>query len=200
MENKLFFALLTAVPLLWSALFMRTSHSWSRLTLASLTQGLRTLLLWLLAICLMLFVLDLFRAPKVPPGFAQQIVHTIDGKDFNIAEMSAKKPLLIYFWASGCSVCRYTTANVFALNESGQKVLAVASRSGDDIHIVRYLHGRHLTLPVVNDPSGAMANSWQITTLPTLLIVSKGEVIQSTTGWTSAPGIRLRLWWVSKWY
>jgi len=166
----------------------------------NVSQGLRTLFLLLLSIALLLWLIDLFRAPTAPEGFAQQSLHTIDGRKLTIAELSARKPLLIYFWASGCSVCTYTTSNLIAMSDSGYNVLAIAQHSGNDIQIVRLLRGKHLTMPVVNDPAGEIATKWRISVVPTLLIVTKGRVVQSTTGWTSTTGMQLRLWWVKKWY
>ncbi|MNT86119.1 hypothetical protein D3C72_2263670 [compost metagenome] len=50
-------------------------------------------------------------------------------------------------------------------------------------------------MPVVNDPRGKLSAQWQIGVTPTLVFISKGQVVQSTTGWTSYWGMKLRLWW-----
>ncbi|MDN4627938.1 redoxin domain-containing protein [Erwinia sp. PsM31] len=168
--------------------------------MANIRQGLRTIFSLLLAIAVVLWLMDWLRAPKPPEDFAQQIFHTIDGRTITIAELSAKKPLLIYFWSGNCSVCRYTTRDITNLSNSGYNVLAIVHHAGNDIQIVRLLNGKHLTLPVINDPTGAIAARWQTDVMPTLLIVKKSKVVQSTTGWTSVTGIRLRHWWVNKWY
>ncbi|MEI2266492.1 redoxin domain-containing protein [Erwinia sp. CGal63] len=168
--------------------------------MTNIRQGFRTILLLLAMIALVLWLMDWLRAPKAPQGFEQQVFHTIDGRDLTIADLSARKTLLIYFWSRDCGVCHYTTSNMISMSDSGYNVLAIAQRSGNDIQIVRQLQGKHLTMPVVNDPAGAIAAQWQIDVMPTLLIVKKGKVVQSTTGWTSATGIKLRHWWVNKWY
>ncbi|MGB9097484.1 protein disulfide oxidoreductase [Erwinia sp.] len=158
----------------------------------------RDVLLLAIMLVVMFTVIDFFRAPQAPSGFAEAPLHTIDGKDVTLAELSTKKPLLVYFWASWCGICRYTTPDVMKLRDNGANVLTVALRSGDDGRVVRYLNGKHLTLPVVNDPQGTMAASWDVSVTPTLLIVSNGKVVQSTTGWTSYWGMKLRLWWAQK--
>lgn len=168
--------------------------------MASIRRGLRTVSIFLLLIVLVFWLMDRLRAPKVPWGFEQQVFHAIDGRALTIASLSEKKPLLIYFWSRNCSVCNYTNSTLISLSDSGYNVLAVAQHSGNDIQIVRLLHGKHLTMPVINDPTGAIAAEWRIGVMPTLLIVKQGRVAQSTTGWISAAGIRLRYWWVNKWY
>lgn len=159
---------------------------------------LRDLLLLMMMMAVLFTVIDFFRAPQAPTGFADIPLHTIDGRDVTLAELSMKKPLLVYFWASWCGICRYTTPDVVKLSDNGSNVLTVAIRSGDDSRVVRYLNGKHLTLPVVNDPQGSMATNWDVSVTPTLLVISKGQVVQSTTGWTSYWGMKLRLWWAQK--
>lgn len=163
-------------------------------------QGVKMIVLVLFTIGLASIAVDGFRAPRLPKEFAHQHLHTIDGKDLTIAELSAKKPLLIYLWSNGCSACSDTTAGMLKLSDDNYNVLAIALRSGNDIHVVRLLHGKHLVLPVINDPAGELGDSWKINALPTYLIVSKGRMVQSTSGWTSTLSIRMRLWWVNKWY
>ncbi|HBV39449.1 MAG TPA: protein disulfide oxidoreductase [Erwinia sp.] len=168
--------------------------------MTTLGQCLRALFLLLLAMALVLWLIDWVRAPKPPADFAQQVFHTIDGRTITVAELSAKKPLLIYFWSRDCNVCRYTTRNLINLSGKGYNVLTIAQHAGDDIQIVRLLNGKHLIMPVINDPTGSLAASWQAEVMPTLLIVKKNKVVLSTTGWTSVTGIQLRHWWVKKWY
>lgn len=158
----------------------------------------RDFLLLAVMMVVLFAVIDLFRAPQAPAGFADFPLHTIDGKAVTLAELSEDKPLLVYFWASWCSICRFTTPDVAKLSDDGNNVLTVALRSGDDIRVVRYLAGKHLTMPVVNDPQGSMAARWEVGVTPTILIISKGSVVQSTTGWTSYWGLKLRLWWAQK--
>lgn len=157
------------------------------------------LLLPLLTLVLLIRLIDGLRAPDLPANFAQQPLHTIDGRDLTLAELSEKKPLLVWFWSSSCSSCHDTVPMMMWLNNNRTNVLTVASRSGNDISIVRYLNGHHLTLPVVNDSGGVLAARWQVSSTPTLIIVAKGQVVSTTSGWTSSAGIWLRLWWVRKW-
>lgn len=168
--------------------------------MSTLKRGLRQILILLGSLLLVFIILDIFRAPTAPADFAHQPLHTIDGRNLTLAEMSEKKPMLVYFWGSWCGICRHISPHIDRLNEKGFNVLSVALRSGDDIRVVQYLNGAHLTMPVVNDPQGKMAAAWDVNVTPTILIISKGEVVQSTIGWTSYAGLKLRLWWAQKWH
>ncbi|MEJ5063664.1 redoxin family protein [Erwinia sp. MYb375] len=158
------------------------------------------LLLPLLSLILFIRLIDGIRAPDLPADIAGQMLHTIDGQNLTLAELSEKTPLLVWFWDRWCGTCHDTLPLLMNLNDKRTRVLTIANRSGGDINIVRYLNGQHLTLPVVNDRNGELAASWGVTTTPTLLIVAKGEVVGTTSGWTSSVGIGLRLWWVRKWH
>lgn len=158
------------------------------------------LLMPVLLLILFIRLVDAFRSPDLPADISTQSLHTIDGQDLTLAELSDKKPLLVWFWDRWCGACKDTVPVLMQLNDKRTSVLTIAHRSGNDISIVRYLNGHHLTLPVVNDSRGELAARWNVTTTPTLLMVANGEVVATTSGWTSAPGIWLRLWWVRKWY
>lgn len=157
------------------------------------------LLLPVFSFIIIVRMIDGVRAPKLPDNFSSQLLHTIDGRDLTLAELSDKKPLLVFFWNRWCGACHDTLPLLIRLNDKRTNVLTVASHSGSDISIVRYLNGHHVNLPVVNDTDGHLADDWQVMNTPTLLIVAKGEVVSTSTGWTSDAGVLLRLWWTRKW-
>ncbi|MGX8072933.1 protein disulfide oxidoreductase [Serratia marcescens] len=90
-----------------------------------------------------------------------------------------------------------TTPDVARLQAAGGNVLTVALRSGDDAQVKQWLARKRLALPVVNDPAGTLSAQWQIGVTPTFVVVSQGKVVQTTTGWTSYWGMKLRLWWAA---
>lgn len=165
--------------------------------MANLKRWLRELLLLLLILVGVVFVMDWWRAPQAPPAFNQQVLQTLDGESVSLAQLSEDKPLLVYFWASWCGVCRFTTPNVSKLAANGGNVLTVALRSGNDQQVEQWLARKRLKLPVVNDEQGELSSRWQIGVTPTFVVISQGKVVQSTTGWTSYWGMKLRLWWAS---
>lgn len=140
-------------------------------------------------------LMDLWRAPKMPATFDSTPLHTLDGQAVTLNSLSEERPLLLYFWASWCGVCRYTTPSVAQLVSEGENVMTIALRSGEPQEVSRWLASKKVQLPVVNDASGELSRNWQIGVTPTLVVFYKGEVVSSTTGWTSYWGMKLRLWW-----
>lgn len=142
-----------------------------------------------------ILLMDAWRAPLPPPSFDSTPMLTLDGERVTLASLSEEEPVLVYFWATWCGVCRYTTPDVARLQAEGKNVLTVALRSGDEQTLTHWLTRKKLDFPVVNDADGSLSRRWEVSVTPTLVIVSKGRVISSTSGWTSYWGMVLRLWW-----
>ncbi|POT57805.1 protein disulfide oxidoreductase [Citrobacter amalonaticus] len=140
-------------------------------------------------------LMDAWRAPQVPPAFGSTALPTLDGETVTLASLSEERPVLLYFWASWCGICRFTTPDVARLHAEGENVMTIALRSGDAQTVMHGLARKGVVFPVVNDASGALSRSWAINVTPTLVVVSKGQVISTTSGWTSYWGMKLRLWW-----
>lgn len=144
-----------------------------------------------------MLAMDWWRAPIAPPSFENLSLQTLEGQTVTLAELSADKPLLVYFWASWCAVCRFTTPDIAKLYDEGNNVLTIALRSGNSDEVMNGLRRKGYILPVVNDPHGAISQSFQISVTPTMLVLYKGRIISTTSGWTSYWGIKLRLWWAT---
>jgi len=165
--------------------------------MAKLRRWGRELLMLLLMVLAIAAAMDWLRAPQAPTAFDSQMLATLDGESVSLAQLSRERPLLVYFWASWCGVCRFTTPDVAQLQAEGGNVLTVALRSGDDGQVAQWLARKRLSLPVVNDSRGELSAQWQVGVTPTFVVISQGKVVQSTTGWTSYWGLKLRLWWAA---
>ena len=154
--------------------------------------------LWLLLMALVITTLvDLWRSPTLPAGAMEAPFTLQDGTTTTLAEQSRGKPLLVYYWASWCAVCRFTTPTVEQLWQDGGNLLTVALRSGDDARLQQGMARKRLTFPTHNDEQGALAARWQVSVTPSFLIIKEGKVVSSTTGWSSRWGLQLRLLWAS---
>jgi Thiol-disulfide isomerase and thioredoxins len=162
---------------------------------SKLRRWLKDLVVLLLLAMALMWGMDQMRKPELPENVSGIALQTLDGETHSLAELSQKKPLLLYVWATWCGVCRYTTPAVEQLSQEGQNVLSVALRSGDDNQLAQWMAKKGLTLPVVNDPRGELSAHWQVSVTPTLVVISQGQVVNVTTGWTSYWGMRARLWW-----
>lgn len=154
--------------------------------------------LWLLLMALVIFtLLDLWRSPTLPAGAMEAPFTLLDGTTTSLAEQSRGKPLLVYYWASWCGVCRFTTPTVEQLWQQGENVLTVALRSGSDAQLRAGMAKKGLAFPTHNDEQGALAARWQVGVTPTFLIIKDGKLVSSTTGWSSWLGLKARLLWAS---
>ena len=163
--------------------------------ISKLRRWLREGLIFLALLAGGMLLMDAWRAPQEPASFDSTPLSTLDGEQVTLAALSEEEPLLIYFWATWCGVCRYTTPDVARLQAQGENVLTLALRSGDDRMLADWMARKGLSFPVVNDVSGTFARNWDISVTPTLVVVSKGQVVSTTSGWTSYWGMVLRLWW-----
>ncbi|MEG0007593.1 MAG: protein disulfide oxidoreductase [Aeromonas sp.] len=154
--------------------------------------------LWLLLMALVVStLLDLWRGPTLPAGAMEAPFTLQDGTRTSLAELSRDKPLLVYYWASWCGVCRFTTPTVEQLWQEGENVLTVALRSGNDAQLQQGMSKKGLSFPTHNDEQGNLAARWQVGVTPTFLIIKDGKLTSSTTGWSSPWGLKLRLLWAS---
>lgn len=164
---------------------------------SKLRRWLREGLILLALLVVVTVLVDAWRAPQVPPSFDSTPLQTVDGETVTLAKLSEEKPVLLYFWASWCGVCRFTTPDVARLYQEGVNVMTIALRSGSEADVSRWLTRKNVTFTVINDASGEISRRWKISVTPTLVIVSKGEVVSTTSGWTSYWGMKLRLWWAN---
>lgn len=164
---------------------------------SKLRRWLREGLILLALLVVVTGLVDAWRAPQVPPAFDSTPLQTVDGETVTLAKLSEEKPVLLYFWSSWCGVCRFTTPYVARLHQEGVNVMTLALRSGSEADVSRWLTRKNVTFPVINDASGEISRRWKISVTPTLVIVSKGEVVSTTSGWTSYWGMKLRLWWAN---
>ncbi len=165
---------------------------------SKLRRWAREGLVLLVLLAAIMLIMDWWRAPQLPPAFDSTPLQTLDGQIVTPGALSAQRPLLLYFWASWCGVCRFTTPYVAQLKAEGENVMTIALRSGNEQEVARWLARKSIVMPVVNDADGAISRTWQIGVTPTLVVLDKGSVVSTTSGWTSYWGMKLRLWWAGR--
>ncbi len=105
------------------------------------------------------------------------------------------KPVLVHFWATWCPICREDQGSIAAIARDRGDVVTVAMQSGNADEIARYARQQHIDFPVINDPDGALAQRWGVTAVPASFIIGPdGTVRFIEVGYTTGPGLRLRLW------
>ncbi|WP_373776985.1 protein disulfide oxidoreductase [Glaesserella sp.] len=137
-------------------------------------------------------VVDWFRKPTSPIQFAEQVLFDIQKQPKIIAQISHNQPMLLYFWGSWCTFCKFTSPAIQQLTEQGVPILTVAIKSGTDQEVSDYLRENNYSFTTISDPMGEFAKSWDIQATPTILIIKDGKMINHTTGLTSYWGLRVR--------
>ncbi|OAT24345.1 protein disulfide oxidoreductase [Proteus myxofaciens] len=143
------------------------------------------------------FAMDRWRQPTPPVLTQLPALYTVEDKPVSLIALSQEKPLLVYFWATWCGICKTTTPAVNTLAQDGYNVTTIAIRSGDDAKLLRGINAKQWGFPVINDNNGMVSQQWGISATPSFVILYKGEMVSFTSGWTSSWGLKLRLWWAS---
>lgn len=136
-----------------------------------------------------------YHSRNMPKGQAPELVQLdIDGRPIDLQAMTKNGPVLVYFWATWCGFCRVVSPAVSDLSESHQ-VISVALQSGSPEEVAAYQQKNSLNFRTINDPSGALSNSWGLRVTPTIAIINReGEVSTVTSGMTSRWGLAARMW------
>lgn len=109
--------------------------------------------------------------------------------------INKSKPILIYFWATWCPVCKAIGPNIQRISEDFQ-VLSIASQSGSNEDIKNYLKKQRLDFKAVNDEDGSLTKKIGITMFPTTIIYDKNQnVIFSDVGYSSTWSLWLKMLW-----
>lgn len=148
-----------------------------------------------IAVFLLIFaVIRAYMHRELISGTVPKTVVTLsDGQTLTLGEN--REPLLLYFWASWCAVCRFSQDNITELGQS-HRVITVAMQSGNAAEVKKYMDQHRLDLKVVLDPDGELARQFGVSAVPTSFVIAPGGQIQfQETGYTTSWGLKLRLWW-----
>lgn len=111
------------------------------------------------------------------------------------------KPLLLHFWASWCPICKLEQGSISDLfnasHETGFHVLTIASWSGDEADVIKFMQQENLHFPVIVDQDGSIAKLYGVQGVPSSFIIDADGNIQFVTqGYSTNFGLRFRLWWL----
>lgn len=122
----------------------------------------------------------------------------VDGTRTNSEQWRAAlgdRAFVVYVWATWCPICKTVEGNVDAVARAAP-VLTIAMQSGSANEVGRFLTQRGYRWTTLLDPDAQLSRALGVGAVPTLLFVDRhGEIRAVTQGYTSEPGIRLRLWW-----
>lgn len=130
---------------------------------------------------------------ELAPAFA---LDKLEGGSLALADLRGS-PLMINFWATWCPPCRGEMPDLDALQrqhrDAGLVVLAVNLQE-DAPTVRRYADTLGLTLPIVLDRNGRVADRYNLTALPTTYFVDREGVVRDLNiGALTAKGLRTKV-------
>ena len=144
------------------------------------------------------FILRSFMQGEVIHGQAPIMkVQTITGKTLDLQALNQQgKPVLIHIWATWCPICDLTKGGVESV-ANDYAVINLATQSGSDDELLTFAKANEMNPElIVNDFDGKWMQLFGAKAVPASFIIApNGEIAFIEVGFTSAWGLRLRLWW-----
>ncbi|MFI0545467.1 MAG: redoxin domain-containing protein [Brachymonas sp.] len=132
----------------------------------------------------------------LPLALAVQGQNTISLDAFRTQH--AGRPVLLYFWAEWCPVCKVQQSSLNSLMPEFP-VLTIATQSGDAAAVQKVLIVRQLPWLTAVDQQGALWRSYGLRGVPTTIVLdAQGQISSVSVGYTSAWSLRLKLWWAAR--
>ena len=138
------------------------------------------------------------RSPRLDDQTRPQFdLELVNQKTFQ--DSSRNGSLVLYFWGSWCSVCRFQSPIISELSKT-QRVLSFAVNSGSNRQVQDYLERNGYRFPTYNDRQGYWSTTFKVSAYPTVFIFDEdGKLRFSEVGYTSSWGLKVRLLWLELW-
>lgn len=121
----------------------------------------------------------------------------LQGKVWRLADLRGKA-VLINFWASWCAPCQAEMPSLQALAQfyGPEKLVVLAVNFEESANVVRqHVQRTNFDLPVLLDPTGAMAHQWGAHVFPTtVLVAANGQVrglVRGEVDWSGLQAAKL---------
>jgi peroxiredoxin len=143
---------------------------------------------------LLLLGIRAYQKRDMPNGTAPPLAGTdLGGETVSLADYRGK-PVLVYFWATWCGVCKAEQHNIDAVTRD-LPVLSIASHSGSASEVAAFVRERGITPRVIIDEQGTLASRYGVRAYPsTFVIDAEGEIRHIEVGYTTEIGLRARMW------
>ena len=174
---------------------MNKSSDDHRTTLrARLLRWLRSVFFYALLLLLGGVVGNIWMTRNQASGTAPVIAGvSLNGQHTEIEYASFERPLLVYFFADWCPICKLQNSAIESI-ASDYPVVGVAMQSGDLNNVKAYVAAEQLALDVINDDTGRLSQGFSVNGVPAAFIIDKhGQILSSTRGYTNQWSLRARL-------
>jgi len=117
----------------------------------------------------------------------------INGQAVSLSDYRGK-PVLLYFWATWCPICRFEHAAITDIAED-YEVLGIALQSGEPAEVKAHMDEHNAQYRVINDPDGLISARYGIRGVPTSFVIDpQGDIRATLSGYTTSSSLRYRLW------
>jgi thiol-disulfide isomerase/thioredoxin len=167
-----------------------------RVTSRGIVKWLRSLAGYFLLVVIISFIANLWLTRNQAQGVAPEISGLqTDGRPLAIKYDQYKKPLIVYFFADWCPICKFQHPVINSIAED-YPVIGIAMQSGENRQLSQYLKQHEITLPVINDSDSSISQAFGVQGVPATFVINNiGEITFSTRGYLSKAGLLARLWW-----
>ncbi|MFA7386041.1 MAG: protein disulfide oxidoreductase [Thiohalobacteraceae bacterium] len=145
-------------------------------------------------VLLVVFGVHLYQTRDTVGGPAPPLAGTdIHGQRQDLASLRGE-PVLVHFWATWCPICALEQDSIEAI-AADWPVLSVALEDTGSEELRAFMAREGLSFPVLRDVDGGFASRFGVRGVPTSFVVDgTGRIRFTTVGYTTGPGLRLRLW------
>lgn len=114
----------------------------------------------------------------IAPGFA---LDTPLGNTTKLSDFEGS-PVLVFFWASWCSICRSAMPGLEAVYQDfasqGFTILAINTTNQDTLSTaLSYFDAQGYTFPLLLDHNGSVANLYRLRAVPTSILIGSDGII-----------------------
>ena len=107
----------------------------------------------------------------------------LDGSDYDLAKDSSAV-VVVDFWTTWCGPCRQALPSLQKFHDwtqkTGKSVSLYAINCGQTEEVVRKLwKEEHLSIPVLMDKAGAVADAFNVAALPRTFVIHQGKIVHA---------------------
>ncbi len=104
----------------------------------------------------------------------------LNGKPIRLSDLRGR-PVILHFWATWCPICRQETPALEAVNQRyrshGVVLMGINVRERPE-NVQEFARSSRLTFPVLIDSDGSVAGRYQVTGIPTTLVIDSSGVVR----------------------
>jgi thiol-disulfide isomerase/thioredoxin len=122
----------------------------------------------------------------------------VRGQSVDLAALRGR-PVLVHFWATWCPVCRAEQGSIAAIAQDWT-VIGVALEDTPPAELQAYMDKAGLRFPTLRDAQGEWGYAYGVRVVPTSFVIdAAGHIRFTEVGYTTGPGLRLRMWLADIW-